>query len=447
MNITSSYGVRLKSKTYKPIDLTVDICTKAVKFFLNVFEKEWDNMSNNVTSQEAMLFIERLTHKTSKRPTVKYDFDSKFYKMPSGIRRYCINKAFGYISSYKSNLKNWENHKSGKKPSFPKIKREMPVFYKQERYIVDKYTLKLKVYNGSDWVWITIKQQKSDVDYLKHHFSNIKPSSPCLEKRYKNYFLRYAFVEKAILRETNIRQQRILAVDLGINNAAACSIMLSNGTVLARKFLKLTKEKDQLEHELNKIKKAQQHGSKRMPRKWAKANGLNKNIASKTAEFIIKTAIAYDVDTIVFEHLELNGKKRGSKKQKLHLWKAKYVQNIVANKAHRIGIHVSHVNAWGTSRLAYDGTGKVSRGSYTVNNLEKYNYSICVFQNGKQYNCDLNASYNIGARYFIRELLKSLSETIRLAVLTKVSECATRSRCTLASLIKLDAVLRNDFCC
>jgi len=32
-----------------------------------------------------------------------------------------------------------------------------------------------------------------------------------------------------------------------------------------------------------------------------------------------------------------------------------------------------------------------------------YNYSLCRFQNGKIYNCDLSAAQNIGARFFLRE--------------------------------------------
>ncbi len=35
------------------------------------------------------------------------------------------------------------------------------------------------------------------------------------------------------------------------------------------------------------------------------------------------------------EYLDLAGKKRGSKKQRLHLWRAKYVQTMVGQKAHR----------------------------------------------------------------------------------------------------------------
>ena len=72
-------------------------------------------------------------------------------------------------------------------------------------------------------------------------------------------------------------------------------------------------------------------------------------------------AIAHDVDVVIFEHLDLGGKKRGSKKQRLHLWKAKAVQSMVELRVHRHGIRISRVNAWNTSRLAYDGTGSIKR--------------------------------------------------------------------------------------
>ena len=84
--------------------------------------------------------------------------------------------------------------------------------------------------------------------------------------------------------------------------------------------------------------------------------------------------------------------------------------------------------------LAYDGSGYVDRG---VNG----NYSLCRFQNGKEYHCDLNASYNIGARYFIREILKSLPETERLGIGAKVPGCTRRSTCTLSTLYDLHAAI------
>ena len=443
MKIVSSYDVKLTTENYRIFDKTADITTKAVKYFLSVYEKEWYNMNyvlDTVTAQTAMRFIETLTHKTKSNQSPKYDFDSRFYKMPSGIRRYCINKAFGMISSYKSNLENWNKDKTGKRPSFPKVKREFPCFYKSERDVIDTYHLRLKVYNGSDWVWILVKLNKSDVDYLSR--LNLKLSSPIMEKRYKRYYLRYAVAENVSLNNTDIKNQRILSVDLGINNAATCSVMLADGTVLGREFLKLTREKDHMQHILNKMKKAQKKGAVKNKKAWARAKGINNDIAIKTAKFIIETAMKHSVDVIVFEHLNLKGRKRGRKKrQLLHLWKAVSVQRIVEHKAHQNKIRISRINPYKTSRLAYDGSGDVERGEFIVRGEKKYNYSICVFRNGKQYNCDLNASYNIGARYFIRELLKTLPEMARLAVLAKVPELTKRSRCTLSSLISFYAVL------
>ena len=150
-------------------------------------------------------------------------------------------------------------------------------------------------------------------------------------------------------------------------------------------------------------RKLKSNGAKRTPRLWARANGVNKDIAVKTANFIAGVANEFKVDVIVMEHLDLAGRKRGSKRQRLHHWRAKSVQKMVELKAHRCGIRIRRVCAWNTSKLAFDGTGVVTR--------DTNNYSMCTFQTGKRYSCDLSASYNIGARYFLREYEKSISVT------------------------------------
>ena len=148
-------------------------------------------------------------------------------------------------------------------------------------------------------------------------------------------------------------------------------------------------------------------------------------------------AVLYNADVIVFEHLDKNGKVRGSKKQKLKMWRSQEVQSVVTNKAHRLSMRISHVCAWGTSKFAYDGSGRVLRGKDGGFST----YELCRFQNGKTYNCDLSASYNIGARYFIREILKSCSVMDRLGIEAKVPQCAKRSTCTFSTLISLNAEL------
>lgn len=101
------------------------------------------------------------------------------------------------------------------------------------------------------------------------------------------------------------------------------------------------------------------------------------------------------------------------------------------------GMRISRVCAWNTSRLAFDGSGRVERGR----EAGLPSYSTVRFATGKTYDADLNAAYNIGARYLVRAKLKSLPERERLAVEAKVPGCARRTTCTLSSLISLGAEL------
>lgn len=111
---------------------------------------------------------------------------------------------------------------------------------------------------------------------------------------------------------------------------------------------------------------------------------------------------------------------------------------MVTGKAHRQGIRIARVNAWGTSRLAYDGSGVVARGK----EAGFKSYSLCRFKNGKIYNCDLSASYNIGSRYFIREILKSLPEKERLVLEANAPQVTKRSTCTFSTFLNLNAELQ-----
>ena len=90
------------------------------------------------------------------------------------------------------------------------------------------------------------------------------------------------------------------------------------------------------------------------------------------------------------------------------MWKHRDIQKTAESLAHKYGMRFSRVNAWNTSRLAYDGSGSVKRGRQMG---EGTPYDICMFPDGKIYNTDLTASYNIGARYFIRELDHELAFT------------------------------------
>ncbi len=433
----TAYGVRIMAESAKPIQAMVRIYRAAVSFLIQVSMDHWEAIEAIKGLQEQQTYIERLIHHTKNRPAVAYEnFDTTFYKLPSYMRRAAISEAIGKVTSYSSNLKRWQKQGNGKAPGKPKTGYTYPVLYQDNMFEqTGEYTARIKVWIRNTWDWMEVRFRKSDADYIKRHCSERARFSPTVIQKGKRWFLRFPFCEIVTLNKKTLIEQTVLAVDLGVNNACACAVMKADGTVLGREMFRMPGEEDCLKHRLNKVRKEMKQGHYHTPALWATITNVNREIAVGTARFIVETAEKYKADMIVFEQLDTGGKKIGkSRRQRLHMWKCRDIQGMVAYKAHRMGIRVTHVCAWNTSRLAYDGSGEVERG---VNN----NYSICRFSTGKIYNCDLNASYNIGARYFIREILKTLPETVRLGIPAKVPECTRRSTCTLSTLRNLNAVL------
>ena len=441
MTIYTSYDIRIPNHDLNKVFAdTVNKYRAAVDFFIRVRMCEASAFVGVTNQQVGLRTMELLTIRTKQNPYPKYDFGEDFYKFPSYYRRAAIAEALGKVSSYESNLANWRASHDGKKPGLPQAGYVYPALYRDNSYVrIDDLTARIKVWIHNTWDWVAIPLRKTDVSYIQKHCSDREECVPTLMKRHKYWALCFSFKENGPLSDIQIQDQIILAVDLGINSACVCTAMCADGTIVGRKFLDLPAEEDSLRHALNKIKKAQQHGNYKTSRLWAIAKGINDRISVLTAQFIANTAVLYCATTVVFEHLETRGKKRGGRRmrQRIHHWRAQYVQNMVTDKIHRLGMHVSRVNAWGTSRLAFDGSGRIARGDDAGFNTA----AMCRFQNGKIYNCDLNASYNIGARYFIREIIKSLPVTARLRIEAKVPQCSKRSTCTLSTLISLNAEL------
>ena len=125
MKIVSTYSVKIKHYNNIFRD-TVSVYRRAVDFLIDVCLKEWDDISaiDKKLNLARQSFVESLCHKTKGNSDPKYGrFDQKFYKFPTYLRRAAITEAIGKVSSYKSNLSNWENADKdtrGRKPSFPK---------------------------------------------------------------------------------------------------------------------------------------------------------------------------------------------------------------------------------------------------------------------------------------------------------------------------------------
>lgn len=395
----------ITSLNKRVLDDTLSVCRNALAYIipiLNDHYAEWESLKGTDRNN----YCEHLIHSTKKNTAV-CDFDVVFYKFPSGIRRSAVSEAIGIVSSYRSNLRNWEEDPKGNEPKLsydhywmPVIYRKSPAYAGGEIEKCGRLVYRLKVYRNHDWVWMPVVLGNNDVSYIERHCAGRKECSPALRKSHGRYYITWAFEERTELNSRDVMERRICAVDLGICSDAACTMMDSTGTVYARKVIRIAYEKDQVNHLCSRIRKNQKAG-RSVKALWAYAQNYNRMLARKVSAAIIAFAVENNAETIVFEHLDTAGKKKGSRKQRLHMWKHRDIQKLTEYKAHQLGMRISRVCAWGTSKLAYDGSGEVKRGK-EVSDTTPYN--VCCFKNGKQYNCDLSASYNIGARYFLREI-------------------------------------------
>ena len=400
MQTVSSYGIEVRKQNI-PIRQTLELYRSAVSCLTEIYEQVWEELEEIPDAKRRFNAAEHLVH-TTKKNSARFDFDLRFPKMPSYLRRAAIQHALGSVSSYKTRMDLWT--KLGEKTEMSKLVYEnhaMPVFYRDVMYregAEGKEEAYLKLYDGHDWKWFCVRLNHTDMEYLRRNWWGKKASAPTLEKRHHKYFLRFSYTEEVTLTKTPVKEQIICSVDLGINTDAVCTIMRADGTVLGRKFINHPSEKDRMYRTLGRIRRFQrEHSSAQSRGRWAYTKRLNIELGRKIAGAIVKNAEENHADVIVFEYLEMQGKISGKKKQKLHLWRKRDIQKRCEHQAHRKGMRVSRVCAWNTSRLAYDGSGSVSRDSK--------NHSLCVFQTGKKYNCDLSASYNIGALpYVLRQI-------------------------------------------
>ena len=434
MQTVSSYGVEIRKQNI-PIRQTLEIYRQAVSYLTEIYEQVWTELKMIPEAKKRFNAAEHLIH-TTKKNHARFDFDIHFPKMPSYLRRAAIQHVLGSVSSYETRLEQWgaTGELSGK-PHLTCENHAMPVFYRDVMYregTEGKDEAYLKLYDGHDWRWFCVCLSHTDMEYLRRNWYGKKASAPTLEKRHHKYFLRFSYTEEMTLTQTPVKDQIICSVDLGINTDAVCTIMRADGTVLGRKFIDFPSEKDRMYRTLGRIRRFQRkHGAAQTGGRWSYTRRLNIELSRKIAGAVVKYAWENHVDVIIFEYLEMNGRISGSKKQKLHLWRKRDIQKRCEHQAHRKGMRISRICAWNSSRLAYDGSGTVLR--------DGKNHSLCTFQTGKRFNCDLSASYNIGARYFIRELLKPLPVTERSLLEAKVPSVKRRTSCVYADLRELSS--------
>ena len=414
MKIMSSYAIQL-SGDLKVLENSIAIYRQALRFVIPIVNIHWDEMKDFDYANQRMVYAERLIHSTSKNEAL-YTFDVEFPKFPSYLRRAVINRAIGIVSSYHSNLKNWEEDPKGQIPKLSLKHYTYPAYYKGNlfrNFDPVRKTIELKVFKNGDWVYEVYQLKTSDCTYYQTYLTGKKQNVPVIQRKGRRFYATFSYEEETVLvPEESIR--KVCAVDLGLGTDATCSIMDEDGTVYARKFISFSKEHDRLDTQLGRIKRNQKRGSRHNRTLWRKVAGISQDIADKTVKAILEFGNEHGVDVFVLEYLDFKGK---NAVKRAHFWRYKRIYKVLTQKAHQHGLRIARVNARNTSRLAFDGSGWSQRGREITPDTP---YALMRFATGKIYNADLNASYNIGARYFIQHILKTVTATQRLALEAKV---------------------------
>lgn len=106
MRVMTSYKVKIVNQKII-LNETVKLYRDALSLIIQIIDKEWTNIIEIKSIKYKYRFIEGLIHETKFNPNPKYkEFDLRFYKFPSYLRRAAIAKAYGIVSSYRSNLDN-----------------------------------------------------------------------------------------------------------------------------------------------------------------------------------------------------------------------------------------------------------------------------------------------------------------------------------------------------
>ena len=74
MKLTSSYAVRINKIDFKIMD-TINVYREAIAYCIDVFNKEWDDISKINDSKRRVNYSEKLIHSTNDNTATPYDIN------------------------------------------------------------------------------------------------------------------------------------------------------------------------------------------------------------------------------------------------------------------------------------------------------------------------------------------------------------------------------------
>lgn len=401
---------------FRPFFGIINLYRNIIFILIDIVDKAYDDIKD-MKEHDAINYITDLVHSTKGRKkngvmqkgkTAVYREIELMYPstpIPKELILCAVTFSIAQVKLYRTNHETWEKedwNKRGGEPQLQRWHKAYPVFYRGTMYAPEKrngkHGARVRLYDEAKnefyWYWVQFNQ--ADVRNTQLEFDYRDESCPHLKQKGD----RFAFSFNCSSKGKVGGGSRICSVDIGLNHLATMVILEEDGSIvkvgffdlpeMMETFRKIIREKNQLKSE-----------GKDPASYYHYITNFNREIAIRVATAIVRFALQYNAGTIIMEHLSKHGRigQKRKNSEVISLWRPVDLRERVENLAHRHLLSFSTVSAFNTSKLAYDGSGKVER--------NKENAAVCVFKNGRQFNTDLSAALNIGARYLIRKLIEN----------------------------------------
>jgi hypothetical protein len=219
---------------------------RVASFYFDVIQAHIGTL--DLGNKDAMMALERLTHKTEINPHPVMPLTEVQEDIPAMFRRAAISAALGSARSLHSHLAKWKKEKTKAQAKGKKFAKRPPTPPSTWNKSVTLYagmwkertdsSICIKVWTSSCWSWIRVRITGREIP------EGFDLCSPQLVKRGTQWCL-HTPVEKKITVPGKIEKQikhiehtRICAIDLNINEQlAVCTIRDVEGSTLATRFI------------------------------------------------------------------------------------------------------------------------------------------------------------------------------------------------------------------
>ena len=391
---------------------------------VEVISKKTGEVRESLVSADALLtWAEFQTVETHEHPhpLPQWNFSRLFPDFPTRYRRSVIKDVIGKARGYLTMLLKWQ--RSGKKKGKPGVPTAAnhPTLYagtfslELDELDVRKSFVRLKVYTGSQWVWVhypTLYNRYFEQRRAEIGWETESPKLILNKQSAAIHFLQTKpITAKKIVNSKRDPDLVTVAVDLNVKHLAVITVR-QHGSIQETRFVSDQGLDQHRYRHLKRVANKQWQsgravkGERSNQHLWAHVHRQNQDTAHKTARAIVEVCEKYPGCVLVFERLRKISPSAGSKSRRLNRKQANQLKGkitqLAKEKAYASGVVSVEVDPHGTSQYCSRCGAKGMRFSLVAGQRITGKGGKLFFCSSCRYECqaDFNASVNVHHSFF-----------------------------------------------